>query len=145
MKNKTYMLPVALTVVISVILLAIIMVHTFLPAFVIPKVSIPNLVLVSVCALVLDHYLARGAKRNYFSVVFFSLVGFYVLPVCAGYMGYCEGVKVAVCGCAVFTACTFLYTSCVNRMKSGPAACLAPVLTAFGLFLAAQCFQGMIF
>ena len=42
-----------------------------------------------------------------------------------------------------FTVLTFLFTSARERLSTGPKAKLAPALTAFGLYLACQCFAGI--
>ena len=65
MDKKTYTLNTLLAVVLGAALLAFVLVRTFLPNFIIPELDIPNMVLISLAALVLDHYLAPGAKRCY--------------------------------------------------------------------------------
>ena len=63
MKNKTYILNTLLTAVLGIALTAAVLVRTFVPAIIIPQLDIPNMVLLSLTALVLDHYIAPGAKR----------------------------------------------------------------------------------
>ena len=63
MKNKTYILNTFLTAVLGIYLLVAVIVRTFCPQIILPKANIPNMVLVSLVALVLDHYLAPDAKR----------------------------------------------------------------------------------
>ena len=53
MKNKTYILNTFLTAVLAVYLLVAVVVRTFCPQIILPKVNIPNLVLISLIALVL--------------------------------------------------------------------------------------------
>ena len=142
--KKTYVLNTILAVVVLVTLLAIILVHTFLPNFVIPKVSIPNLVLLSLIALVLDHYIARGAERCYICIPVFAAITFGLLPFCAGYIPAAGIWKLAIGGGAVFTVVTFLYTSVLDRLSSGPARKAAPVISALGLYFAAQCLTGIL-
>lgn len=142
--KKTYVLNTILAVVVGIALAAIILVHTFLPNFVIPKVSIPNLVLLSLIALVLDHYIARGADRCYICIPVFAVITFGLLPFCAGYIPAAEIWKLAIGGGAVFTITTFLFTSVQDRLSSGPACKAAPVISALGLYFAAQCLTGII-
>jgi hypothetical protein len=129
--------------VTGIALLAIVLVRTFLPQFIIPGVSIPNLVIVSLVALLLDYYLARGAERCYICIPVFSAITFGLLPFCAGFASGLEALKLAILGGVVFTATTWLFTSVQDRLSSGPAAKLAPFLSAAGLYLAAQCFVGI--
>lgn len=142
--KKSYVLNTILAVVVLVTLLAIMLVHTFLPNFVIPKVSIPNLVALSLIALVLDHYIAKGADRCYICIPVFAVLTFGLLPFCAGYIPAAEIWKLAIGGGVVFTITTILFTSVQDRLSSGPAKKAAPVISALGLYFAAQCLTGIL-
>ena len=144
MKNKTYVLNTVLTVVVGLAFLAIVLVRTFLPQYILPEVSIPNLVVLSLIALVLDHYLAGNAKRCYICIPVFALLTFGILPWACGYAPANALWKIAVLGCVTFTVTTWLYTSILDRLSSGPAAKAAPVISALGLYLAAQCLTSII-
>ena len=79
MKNQKYFLNTALAVIFGLVLLAIVLIRTFAPVIILPKLDIPNLVLISLVALVLDHYLAPEADRCYICIpvlgaVFISLM-----------------------------------------------------------------------
>ena len=52
--------------------------------------------------------------------------------------------KFGLVGGAVFTVTTFLFTSMTDRLLSGPKASAAPFASAAGLYLAVQCFAGII-
>lgn len=131
--------------VLTLTLAVIALVHTFLPQFLIPKATIPNLTLMAVLALLVDHYAAKGAKRNYVLIAVFSFASFFLLTYLAGYARVCESLKIGACGMVIYTLSAFLFTTCADRLSTGPKAGLAPALTAVFLFLAAQCFEGMIF
>lgn len=144
MKNKTYTLNILLTVVLGIALFTAILVRTFAPTIILPKLDIPNMVLISLIALVLDHYLARGVKRCYLCVALLSALAFGLLPFGACFVGLWDALKLGLIGGIVFTVMTWLYTSALDRLSSGPAAKAAPVICALGLWLAAQCFAGII-
>ena len=144
MKNKTYTLNTILAAVLGLALLIAVLVRTFAPAVIIPGLDIPNLVLISLVALLLDHYLAPGAKRCYICIPVFSAISFGLLPWCAAFATAGEAVKLALVGAVVFTAVTWLFSSMVDRISSGPAAKAAPFMSAFGLYLAFQVMMGMI-
>ncbi len=144
MKNKTYTLNLLLTAVLGIILLAAILVRTFAPTTIIPKLDIPTMVLIALIALVLDHYLAPGVKRCYLCVAILSALAFGLLPYTACFVGLWDALKLGLIGGITFTVTTWLYTSAQDRLSSGPAAKAAPVLSALGLYLATQCFAGMI-
>lgn len=145
MKNKSYFVNLALMIVLTASLIAITLVHTFLPQVLIPKATIPNLTLISSLALLIDHYAAKGAKRNYILITVFAFASFFFMPYLAGYADESESLKIALSGMVIYTASAFLFTTSADRLSTGPKAKLAPVLTAAFLYMAAQCFEGMIF
>ena len=145
MKNKTYMLNTLLVAVFGLYLLAAILVRTFAPQIILPKANIPNLVLVSLVALVLDHYLIPDAKRYYICIPVFSAITFGLLPYCAAFVTPMEALKLAVVGAVVFTITTWLFTTIQERLSSGPAAKASAFFSAVSLYMASQCFIGMIF
>ena len=144
MKNHTYLLNTLLAAVLGLALLAAVLVRAFAPIIISPQLNIPNMVLVSLVALLLDHYLAPGAKRCWICIPVLSVVTFGLLPWAACFVGVPEAVKLAVVGGIVFTATAWLFTSIQDRLSSGPACKAAPVVSAMGLYLAAQAFMGIL-
>ena len=144
MKNRKYTSNVALPLVLGVFQLFCLLVRTFNPMAVLPNLDVPMVVLLSLVALLADHYLAKGAKRCYICIPLFSAAAFGILPFVSGFVTGMEALKLAVVGGAVFTATTWLFTSAQDRISSGPQAKAAPLGLAMGLYLAAQCFAGMI-
>lgn len=144
MKNKTYTLNTLLAAVVSIALLICVLIRTLAPRMILPQLDIPNMVLISLIALVLDHYIAPGAKRCYICIPVFAAVTFGLLPFAACFVGILEALKLALAGGIVFTLVTLLYSTIQDRLSSGPAAKAAPVLSALGLYLAFQAFAGMI-
>ena len=144
MKNRSFVLNTALAVVMTVALAVCILLRTFCPWVIIPALNIPNMALLSLIALLADYYIARGAKRCYLCTFLFSAVTFSVLPYVSGFCAGWDVLKLALVGGAVFTALTFLYSSVQERLSSGPAAKAAPLLSAFGLYLAFQIFANII-
>lgn len=144
MKKNTYTLNTILAAVLGAALLVCIFVRTFAPRMILPELDIPNLVLISLVALVLDHYLAPNADRCYVCVSVFSAITFGLLPFAAAFVGAMEALKLAVAGGIVFTVLTWLFSSVQDRLSTGPAAKAAPVVSAFGLYLAVQGLMGMI-
>ena len=58
-------------------------------------------------------------------------------------VGSARGLMVS--GAVIFTLCTFVFSSIQDRLSSGPAARLAPVMSALGIWLAVQAFAGIGF
>lgn len=143
MKNNKYFLNTALVAVMGIALVACVLLRTFIPAIILPRLSISNMVALSLIALLLDHYIAKGAKRCWWCVPVFGLLTFGVLPYAASLADLRTALKLAGVGCVTFTATTWLFTSIQNRLASGPVAKAAPALSALGLYLASQCFAGI--
>ena len=142
MKNKTYVLNSILACVLGVYLLTVIFVRALAPQIILPKMDIPMLTLISLIALVLDHYLAPGAKRCYICIPVFSAITFGLLSF-AAYLGIQEALRLAVLGCVVFTAATWVFTSMQDRLSTGPAAKASALFSAVSIYLAVQAFSGM--
>lgn len=144
MKDKRYVLNTVLAVVVGVALGTCMVMRALLPAGVLPALNIPNMAALSLLTLLLDHYLAKETRRCYICVALFSALTFGLLPWVAGFAELTELWKNALVGAGVFTLLTFLFTSIQDRISTGPAAKAAPILSAFGLYLAMQCFGGII-
>lgn len=144
MKNNKYFLNTVLAAVMLVACGAAVLVRTFTPAAVIPALDIPNMAALSLVALLVDHYVAKDAKRCYICIPVLGALSFGLLPFCAGFVTGLEAVKLAIWGGVVFTALTWLFSSIQDRLSSGPAAKAAPFFSAVGLYLAMQCFAGLI-
>ena len=144
MKENKFFLNTALAAVMTLALLVCVILRTLSPLFVLPVLNIPNMAALSLLALLLDHYVAPQAKRCWICIPVFSFVTFGLLPWAAAFVTVPEALKLAAVGCVVFTLITWLYSSMLDRISTGPAAKAAPVISAFGLYLAFQCFAGII-
>ena len=145
MKNKTYTLNTVLTAVLTAVLAVMVVLRTFAPQIILPVFDIPTLTAISLAALVLDHYLAPNAKRCWICIPVFAALSFGVLPMVAGLVQVENAMGLMVNGCVIFTVTTFVFTSIQDRLSSGPAAKLAPIMSAFGIWLAVQAFAGIGF
>ena len=143
MKKNQYFLNTALALVLGMACAIAVLMRTFVPAALIPHLDIPNMVLISLAALLIDHYVTKQPKRCYICIPVFAVLTFGLLPLCAGFASPLEALKLAVLGGVVFTATTWLFSCLQDRLSTGPAAKLAPVFSAVGLYLAVQCFVGI--
>ncbi len=144
MKKNSYILNTLLAAALGIYLLVCVLVRTFAPAIILPKVNVPNLVLLSLVALVLDHYLAPDAKRCYICIPVLSAITFGLLPFAACFVSLMEAVKLAFAGGLVFTVTTWVFTTIQERLSSGPAAKASAFFSAVSLYMAAQCFMGIL-
>ncbi len=145
MKKKIDTLPVFFAAVLAVTMTAGVLLRTFLPAAVLPKLDIPAMALLVLAALLLEHYLGAGEKHCYGLLALWGALGFGLLPVAAGMVEVALWWKYALVGGAVLAGMTALFTSLTDRLLSGPAAKAAPIIGGVCLWLACQCFAGMIF
>ena len=140
---KKYLLSTFLAAVFTLALLVLVIARAVCPVLVFPGFGIPNLVLISLVALVLDHYLVKDAPRCYICIPVFAFLTFGLLSYAAGFAALTDALWLGAKGCVVFTVTTWLYSSMTDRISTGPQAKLAPVMSAVGLYLASQCFMGM--
>lgn len=142
--NTTYLLNTLLALAVAVWLLIAVVLRALCPTIILQKFDLPFMVLLSLIALVLDHYLAPNAKRCYICVSVFSALTFGLLPLAAFMVSPLEALLLAVAGGVTFTVTTFLFTSIQVRLSSGPAAKASALFSAVSLYMAAQCLAGMI-
>jgi len=143
MDQKKYMLNTLLAVVIGLYLIWTVIARVFFPAMILPEANIPNLVLISLVALVLDHYLAPEADRCYICIPVFSAITFGLYSFVSAYATLGEALKLAVAGAIVFTATTWVFSAIQERLSSGPAAKASAFFSAVSLYMAVQSFVGI--
>ena len=144
MKNNKFLLPAVLVALLFAALLTCLLVRVCLPAAIIPPLNIPNMVLLSVVALLIEYFLGKRNPRCYWLTAAFGVLSFGILPLMAGFACIHTFWKFGLIGGCVFTATTFLFTSATERLLTGPKARLAVVLTGIGIWLAAQGFAGIL-
>ena len=144
MKNNRFLLHILLSAVLLIALAICLLVRVWQPAAIIPQLNIPNMVLLSVAALLIEYFLAPGNPRCYWATAIFGALCFGILPLMAGFACVHDFWKYGLIGCCVFTATTFLFTSATERLQTGPKSRAAVVLIGLGMFLAAQCFAGIL-
>ena len=144
MKDNRYFHNIALAVVLGLALAICMAIRTAAPMAVLPRLDIPNMVLISLAAMGLGHYCTGTAAAHSLLTIVGTALTFGLLPLAAGFASVQDVLKLAVAGVVVFEVTALLFDSIQDRLSSGPAAKAAPLLSAFGLYLAAQCFSGMI-
>lgn len=143
MKKDNNFLSIIFTGTLTLALLAGVIARLVYPMVILPQWNIPNLVALSAVALVLDHYLAGQGKKDYLALLVFSGLSCALLPWATGWIALGQMLLYGLTGGLVFTATAWLFESLVERLSSGPAAKVAPLLGAGGLYLAAQALQGI--
>ena len=144
MKNNKYFFNTLLTGVLFVVLAVFMVMKLIQPAAVLPPLNIPNMVLICLIALLIEHYMAPGNARCYICIPLMSALTFGILPLMAGFACQHTFWKIGLVGGGVCTVTVWLFSSMEDRLHSGPRAKAAAALSALGLYLAAQCFTGII-
>lgn len=144
MKKQNYILNILLAAVVGVTMLIFLLCRTFQPAVVLPVLNIPNLLALSVIALVLEYYLAPEARRCRICSALLAAATFGLLPWAAGVAGASEIWKLALAGGLVFAAADWLFQSMAERIRSAPLGKAAAIAAGLVLILAGQCFAGML-
>ena len=121
-----------------------VLVKAFSPGTILSPIGIPFFVAVSVTALVLECYLVGSVHREWLVSVIFAGATFTFLPVFAGWSIDLPLWKLFIAGMFVFGVTDVLYRSIGKRMSSGPSSKLAPFANGLILYLASQCFQGLL-
>ncbi len=142
--KKRELLAIFLAAVMGAVLLAALLVRTFLPRMILPRLDGPAMVLLTLVALVLDHYLVGGSRRDYRLIPLYGAFIFGVFPYAATFTTPAEAGTLALLGAVMFTVGTFLFDTMTDRLSDAPCAKIAPLLSAFGLYLAAQCLMGIV-
>ena len=138
MKN-TYRLNTFLAVVAGLVFLGYLAEHAFAPAAILPPLDLMLVSGISLVALIIEHYSGKPVEGRCWPVTaLLSALTFVLLPLAAGLMSGQELLRFALVSWAAFMVLTFLFTAICERLASGPAGRLAPLLSAGVLFLAVQ-------
>ena len=144
MKNNKYLLNTILAAVVFAVCAVCMLIRVWQPAAVLPVLNIPNMVALSVIALLIEHFLTKGNPRCYICIPVFGACAFGILPLMAGFACQHTFWKLGLAGGVTCTVTVWLFSSMADRLLSGPKAKAAAFLSAAGLYLAAQCFTGII-
>ena len=145
MKDKKYTLSTVLIAVLAAVLAVMVVLRAVSPQLILMEFDIVSITGICLVALVLDHYLAPGAKRCWICIPLFAALSFGVLPAAAGMVALKHVPGLALPGCVIFTAAAWAFTSIQDRLSSGPAAKAAPIMSALGIWVAVQAFAGIGF
>lgn len=142
MKKESMILNTLLAVVLGAGLLLGMVWRAFQPNVVLPDLDIPAMAALVLIALVLEYLMTGTKKRAWALQIVLAAATFLVLPWAAD-LAY-AGIKMAVCGTVVFAALTWMFDFAADRLEVTADSKLAVIPTAFVMYLACQCFMGMI-
>lgn len=142
MEKKSFVLNILLAATLGAGLLVGIVWSAIQPNVVLADLDIPAMAALVLIALLIE-YLWKGTEKRAWAVqIVLAAATFAVLPFAAGYAG--AGIKLTVCGTASFAVLTWLFDSMAERMSVTCDCKCAMIPTAFVMYIACQCFMGMI-
>ena len=142
MEKKNFVLNVLIAVVLGAGLLVGIVWKAFQPNVVLADLELPAIAALVLIALVIE-YLWKGTQKRAWAVqIVLAAITFAVIPFAAGYAG--PGTGLFLCGTVMFTALTWILDSVAERLDVTCDCKCAMIPTAFVMYLACQCFMGMI-
>ena len=144
MKKSVLTLPLTLTGLVALWMLAVIFLRAFLPQLILPRWDIPAVAALCLAALTAETYLSPQADHHYVWLALLGAVNFGLLPVAAGFVIWQRGFMMAAVGAALLIFLAAVFASLRYRLASGPKATLAPVACALCLYLALQAFRGVL-
>ena len=143
MKNRTTILNTTLAAVLGVTLLGSIIAKTMCPQLILPQLNIPYVAAISLVALVLTSFVKIEEGCIYCEMALAALT-FGILPMVAGMAGGMEAVKLAVFGGLVFGALDLMVNAMTKRIAMAGICKCAVIPSAFVMYLACQCFAGIL-
>ena len=143
MKNRTTILNTSLAAVLGVVLLASIVAKTMCPQLILPQINIPYVAAISLVALVITSFVKTEEGCIYCEMALAALT-FGVLPFVAGMVSGAEVLKLALVGGIVFGALDLMVNAMTKRISMAGICKCAVIPSAFVMYLACQCFTGIL-
>ncbi len=144
MNKKHTLLGFVLAVLTGTALLAVLVTNAFFPHIILPKPNASALIILCLVSLVIDCYIARDRRHDFRFIPVYGALIFGLFPMAAFVASPLDSLKLAVLGAVILTITTYVFDSVIERLSSGPASKAAPIISAFVLYLSAQCLIGII-
>ena len=134
---------ILLTLVVGITLLIQVLQRTFLPAVILMEFSVPNMAGLCLIALVLNAYLGGERSGGIAVNLCFGEVIFGLLPLLAGVTQGKDVFLLAIVGGVEYALISGVFATMTDRMENTVKSRLAPICSAFVLFLACQGFANI--
>ena len=144
MRKSPLFVNVVLCGLLGTALLCAVIVRAFAPHLILPRLNIPAITALSLPALLVQHRLAPSAPRHYGLSALCSTLTFALLPWCSACLPLGEALRTGVVGGIVCAAVMWLFTVIERRLSDSDTSPAAPAICAFGFYLAAQGFMGIL-
>ncbi len=144
MNKKHTLLGFILAIATGAALLAVLVTNAFFPHIILPKPNASALIILCLVSLVIDYYIARDRQHDFRFIPVYGALIFGLFPMAAFVASPIESLKLALMGAIILTVATYAFDTISDRLSSGPVAKAAPLVSAFVLYLSAQCLIGII-
>lgn len=144
MKKVKNLRNILLVAVVFTVLAVKMVVQSFYPTVNFPALNIPNLVALSLLTLLLEAWLKPNGENCWICNGTLAALTFALLPLAAGVTDVSDFWKPGLVGGVVFLLTSLAMDSVRDRISSGPPAKGALLATALGVYLASQCFTGIL-
>ena len=150
MKAVTFKLNTVLAGVVGAACLLAVLLRAFAPITAwLPNIDIPCLAAVSILAMVIACYIdyftgVKKPARCWALTAAMALLTFWLMPWAAGLADAGEALRIGVIGAILFTVLAFLFGTIRERLLSGKSNVLTPACVGFVMYLACQCFMGIL-
>ncbi len=145
MKKPYDHLGIILAAVTGGALLVSMILRTFLPRIILPHPDLSAVSVLILASLLIEHYFLRDRQRDYRWLPLYGVLIFGLFPMASTLVSPLDSLLLAIDGAAMLIVLSFLFDMLVARLSDSPASRLAPVVGAFGLFLAVQCIKDIWF
>ena len=143
MRKNAYLVNILLAVFTAAVVLGTMIARAILPTVVVPGWNIPNLVILSVAALVAAEYLNPGAQYCWILSGLLGGLTIALFPFITGIVDAELTWKLILGGLLTYVACERCFQSILDRLSSGPAKKLAPLSVGLTMCLVGQIFSGI--
>lgn len=144
MRKHPYLVSILLTLEVGTLCLTALLVGTFAPGVILPRVSLPLLVLLALIPQITVLYLAPTVHPPLLTTTVLAGVTFALLPLCANVDTDLSVWALFLTGTAVFGGVSLLYGSLARRMTACTKGPFTPAAQGLCLYLASQCLQGLL-
>lgn len=137
---------VCLAVVLMICSVALIVIKAFLPAFILPRITITLLVMLSLVALVAEHFLfGSDGTTQYLETGLLAAAAFWMMTWAVGLATCADAGKVVLAGGVIYLLCLLVFTAMRSKLDSSPIRHKGAALTlaAALLLLACQSLAGL--
>lgn len=136
---------ICLAVLLMIACVAVIVTKAFMPAYILPRITITMLIAFSLVSLVAERWIFRSESNEYLETALLAMAAFGVMTWAVGLADLSGAGKVGIAGGITYGICLLVFTSIRAQMESSTLSRKGAALTlaAALLLLASQSLAGI--